>query len=76
VITDVRYWKWREREEIAGERDDRWGPAVSERGKWVAGLGWFRGELGRLAPGCGPSGLLALLFYFILSVFFFFFFCF
>jgi hypothetical protein len=27
-------------------------------------LGRFGGELGRLAPGCGPSGLLALPFYF------------
>jgi hypothetical protein len=56
-----------EREEIAGERDDRWGPAVGERGKGVAGLGWFGGELGRLAPGCGPSGLLALFFLFSFS---------
>jgi hypothetical protein len=27
-------------------------------------LGWSGGDLGRLAPGCGPSGLLALSFYF------------
>jgi hypothetical protein len=50
-----------EREEIAGERDDRWGLAVGEREGGKVGLGWFGGELGRLAPGCGPSGLLALL---------------
>jgi hypothetical protein len=29
-------------------------------------LGWFGGDLGRLAPGCSPSGLLALTFYFFL----------
>jgi hypothetical protein len=27
------------------------------------GLGWFGGGLGRLAPGCGPSGLLAFFFF-------------
>jgi hypothetical protein len=42
----------REREGIAGERDDRWGLAVGEREGGKAGLGWFRGELGRLALLC------------------------
>jgi hypothetical protein len=67
-----------EREEIAGERDDRWGLAVGEREGGKVGLGWFGGELGRLAPGCGPSGLLALLciFFFLFSFSFVFDFCF
>jgi hypothetical protein len=45
---------------------------VVREGRRRAGLGWFGGELGRLAPGCGPSGLLALPFIFFLSVFLFF----
>jgi hypothetical protein len=51
--------------------DDRWGPAVRERerNEWV---GSARGRLGRLAPGCGPIGLLASFFYFFPSAFFFF----
>jgi hypothetical protein len=40
--------------------------AVRERG--VTGLGWFGGGLGRLAPGCGPSGLLASFFFFVFFV--------
>jgi hypothetical protein len=49
-----------------------WGPPSREREERMSGVGLARGELGRLAPGCGPSGLLALPFF----SFFFFFFCF
>jgi hypothetical protein len=52
--------------------DDWWSPHGGERGEGLAGLGWLGGGLGRLAPGCGPSGLLVLPFYFFIFVFFFF----
>jgi hypothetical protein len=42
------------------------GVCVSVRERRGKGAGLVRGELGRLAPGCGPVGLLASLFYFFL----------
>jgi hypothetical protein len=49
------------------------GTRLAEREGRGSGVALVRGELGRLAPGCGPSGLLASSFYFyFLSVFFFF----
>jgi hypothetical protein len=39
-------------------------PLGGEREEGERGLGWLGGELGRLATVCGPSGLLALPFYF------------
>jgi hypothetical protein len=44
--------------------------AVRERGG-VSGVGLILGELGRLDPGCGPSGLLASFFYFFSFCFLF-----
>jgi hypothetical protein len=43
------------------------GRSVREGG--VTGLGWFGGELGRLAPGCGPGGCWVSPFYFFSSAF-------
>jgi hypothetical protein len=42
--------------------------AVRERGG-VIGVGLVLGELGRLDPGCGPSGLLAYFIFFLLLSF-------
>jgi hypothetical protein len=72
-VSSERYWKRRERGDCGGVMTGGARMAVREReGKGLAGLGWFGGGLGRLAPGCGPSGLLASFFNFFLSVFFFF----
>jgi hypothetical protein len=70
VIFGERYQKQRERGDFGRVMTGGTRMAVREEG--LTGLGWFGGDLGRLAPGCGPSGLLALSFYFFPSVFFFF----
>jgi hypothetical protein len=54
-ISGERYSKRRERGDCGGVMTDGTRLAVRERGvNWV---GLVRGELGRLVPGYGPSGL-------------------
>jgi hypothetical protein len=45
------------------------GTHLAEREGRGSGVALVRGELGRLAPRCGPSGLLASSFYFIFFLF-------
>jgi hypothetical protein len=47
------------------------GPGGRCEGEGEVGLGRFGGELGRLAPGVGPVGLMASSFYFFLLLSFF-----
>jgi hypothetical protein len=62
-----------ERERGLRGSDDRWDPHGGEREEGLTGLGLFGGKLGQLAPGYGPSGLLAPSFYFYFFPVFFFF---
>jgi hypothetical protein len=57
--------------EIYGEGDDRWGPAIGERGEGVSWVGSAQGSLGRLASRGRPKLLLVSFFYFFLLLFFF-----